>query len=51
MRNADLAMYSAKAAGKGRIHAYRPQGHNDEHPASSFLGQDSCIGVGKSQVR
>jgi diguanylate cyclase (GGDEF)-like protein/PAS domain S-box-containing protein len=43
MRNADLAMYGAKATGKGRIEAYRPQTHSVEHQSSSFFGQDSFI--------
>lgn len=43
MRNADLAMYGAKAAGKGHIQAYRAQTHDTERPGSSILREDSCI--------
>jgi diguanylate cyclase (GGDEF)-like protein/PAS domain S-box-containing protein len=51
MRNADLAMYGAKAAGKGRIQVHEPQTHgsgtrSSERPSSPSVGKDSCISPG-----
>jgi diguanylate cyclase (GGDEF)-like protein/PAS domain S-box-containing protein len=46
MRNADLAMYGAKSAGKGRVQAHQPQAHSNEHPSASFAGNGTCISPG-----
>ncbi|MET7711265.1 sensor domain-containing diguanylate cyclase [Streptomyces sp. NPDC005407] len=37
MRNADLAMYGAKAAGKRRIQMYQPQTHSNHRPSWAAL--------------
>ncbi|MGP3925867.1 diguanylate cyclase domain-containing protein [Streptomyces sp. 8N616] len=47
MRRADLAMYAAKAAGRGRIEVHQPPTYSSESPGSTPADNGSCVSRGR----